>query len=343
MIISRAPLRVTFVGGGTDYPEFFNENLGCVVGSSIDKYVYFNLLTLPRFAEQNFRFTYRVTESVLNHEEISHPVIREILISRNSKQSLNMSTMADIPGNSGLGSSSSFTVAALKAFAEFDKLGSDADFLAQSAIKIERDQLKESGGWQDQYQAAFGGLRSYEFRVNSVEVSGPLILDSLYEELGKNFFLVKAGNPRGSSVNASKIINSIREKTILKELQELTDLAQACKSQLLKSGHDPISLIEILANYTKLGWEIKKGYNPNGVPIQVDDLIKHGLRNGASAGKLCGAGESGYVLFIVPTSRSSAFQKAFPNEDFVEVKLSQKGAETIYSQTISGRSRNEEQ
>lgn len=331
MITVRTPLRVTFIGGGSDYPDFFNTHMGCLVGASIDKYVYFQLLPLPKFAEQNFRFTYRTTESVDKYEDFSHPVIRELLISRGSQFPLNMGTMSDIPGNSGLGSSSSFTVAVIRALNEFDNLPTSPESLARKAIWLERERLNEAGGWQDQYQAAFGGLRAYRFSRSSVDVSPPLISSETYDDLKNNFFLVKVGSSRKSSDHAEKTRRLITEDRIRNELLELSNLAQACHDEILRNGSHSQSLIESLSKFTNLGWKIKKNYNPDAVPIEVDELIEYGLKHGASAGRLCGAGGSGFVLFIAPDSRCEELRQALPQNLTVPIRLSKLGAEVLHS------------
>ena len=334
MISIRTPLRITFVGGGTDFPEFFNQNPGCVVGASIDKYVYFNLLSLPKFAEQNFRFTYRTTESVHSFHDFSHPVIREILVDRNSQLPLNMGTMSDIPGNSGLGSSSSFSVAAITAFNVFDGHTTDPHVVARKAIWLEREKLQEEGGWQDQYQAAFGGLRCYTFTQNGVNVSNSLVPASVYESLDANFILVKVGSSRNSVLHSRKTRGLILDNKIQNDLMELAALAKSCEMEIAHSSSDSPAVLEILAKYTNLGWGLKKAYNPEAIPDEVNDLIEYGRKNGALAGRLCGAGGSGFVLFMVAKGKWQELLNALPLERTVPIRITSLGTEVIYDSNL---------
>jgi D-glycero-alpha-D-manno-heptose-7-phosphate kinase len=191
MIASSAPLRISYLGGGTDYQNYFSQYGGLVLGASINMKVYVFLNELSKVAEENVRFTYRKIESVTSLMEIKHPVVREVLKIYAPNERLNIATFADLPGKSGLGSSSAFTVAlitALQALAGNQNL--EPKFVAENAINIERKILNEVGGIQDHYHATCGNLRSYRFGNFETKISEPYYSDKILQELSQFHQLV---------------------------------------------------------------------------------------------------------------------------------------------------------
>lgn len=308
MIVVRAPLRVSFVGGGTDYPDFFEHETGFVLGTTINKYVYVSALSLPNFAEEEFRFTYRVTESVQKVSEFKHPVMRASLTEKKWKLPINIATMSDLPGRSGLGSSSSFTVALECALGEFVGQPSPPLEIAQKAIRIEREILGEKGGYQDQYQAAVGGFNLYEFKQKSVTAHPIKLSTSDQKYLSNSLVLVPMKNWRNSNEFASITAASMSSSELFTTYERLARTAKETHDMLI--AEDTIeNKFQHLSMVVANAWTEKVKLAKGTIEKPVLDVIELGLKLGASAGRLCGAGGTGFVLFMV---------KPDLREDFVE-------------------------
>jgi len=303
VFISSAPLRISFLGGGTDYPEFFREHEGAVFGAGINLRVFVNGLSLPPFANEKIRFTYRHVESVSSVGEIKHPVLKAVLMERQWKESLNIGTMADVAGNSGLGSSSAFTVALIALLDAMSEQPQKSPLdLACEAIRVERDILKESGGWQDQLFTSFGGLSEFKFYDGVITAANTLNnKDNIYERLSDFLMLLPIGGSRQSAKFAAKVSQSLNQGKILTELMELRNLTYevSAKFQSESSG-DVETLIEFLAKAMVEAWKIKKVTHGDFSMSEVDEIISRGIKSGALAGKLCGSGGGGFILFLCP-------------------------------------------
>lgn len=322
-------MRVSLLGGGSDYKRFFESSPGYVLGSSIDKFVYVSLLPLPEFAEEKYRFTYRITESVEKITEFKHPVIREVLIQRNWSQPINIGTMADLPGRSGLGSSSSFTVGLIKALDSFEGKLRPGYQLALEAVNIERNRLEESGGWQDQFHAAIGGLNLYKFSEKTVNALELIIQRDVSDYISASLVLVPMNNWRDSSKFAAVTeteIGSQNGKRLVEELAEITLEA----AQKLNSANTIKSKFQFLVEAMNYSWEIKKYLSKGGIQKPVFDTIKLGMENGALAGKLCGAGGTGFVLFLVPPAFRTEFVHRLDNFFAFPVSFSNSGSEILF-------------
>jgi D-glycero-alpha-D-manno-heptose-7-phosphate kinase len=313
MIVTRAPLRISFIGGGTDYPEHFLQNGGAVLGTSIDKYVYVTLLELSKYAPENLRFTYRETQSVFEFGDIKHPVVREVLREFKKVPRLNIGTASDLPGNSGLGSSSSFTVAFLLALKIH---GGDSNFdpewLAKEATRIEREVLSEKGGWQDQYHAAFGGFRLYEFSRDGVSVSPRLLNNSDQIELSKYFRLVKCGDSRISSFGAMATSEALSRKGAKSESDDQARLARELYMNL--KGKTVLEMSQLLFKAIESSFAYKTNFGETVIPCEVVTLGNRGKDLGATCFKLLGAGGSGFVLFGINPEESLYFDREFEKE-----------------------------
>ena len=298
MIISKTPLRVSFLGGGTDYPSFFNSNEGYVLGTTINKYVYVNILPLPEFAEERYRFTYRMTESVMDFKKFEHPVVREVLKEKNWTHPLNIATMADLPGRSGLGSSSSFTVGLLHALEHFGHHKVNPAHLAEESIRIERGLLAEPGGWQDQFQAAFGGFRLYKFHAGLVSSDFIEFESNFVEFISSSLVLLPMKNWRDSGAFAEVTSNKVETRYGQELARELARLALETSQQII-SNSSLEEKFEVLCSAINLAWGIKVNLSENSLDPKVLEKIQEGLAKGASAGRLCGAGGTGFLLFLV--------------------------------------------
>jgi D-glycero-alpha-D-manno-heptose-7-phosphate kinase len=225
MWISKTPLRASFLGGGTDYPSHFQNHPGAVLGGTIDKYVYTSALPLAGIAEQRFRITYRTTESVSEINAIQHPVIREALRLYGWDKPINIATMSDLPGGTGLGSSSAFTVGFINLLHRMRGVELTRYELARHAIHMEQEILKENVGVQDQIHAAFGGLARYEFTANSFSIEPLRMTTDRLAMINRSMLLVYTGAQR----NASAVLGTQEARTksganlgYLREMYEMT-------------------------------------------------------------------------------------------------------------------------
>lgn len=326
MIIIQTPLRVSFLGGGTDFPEFFAENGGAVLGSSIDKYIYHTISKFPSWLfEHNIRFSYRKVEQVKHLDEIEHTPFKEILREYEVKSDIEVNLASDLPSFTGLGSSSSFTVGLIKGI-----LAQKGQFISQkelalAAIKIEREILKESVGFQDQVFAAYGGLNvirfsgSNEFHVERLQIS-----ETVHEQLNENLIMIFTGvTRRANDIEKKKITNLKNIKPQLYQILGLVEEGLTC----LHIGKD----LDDFGRLLHENWELKKSLSADVSDSQIDDIYEKGLKHGALGGKILGAGGGGFLLFYVPKHRQPAFRKAFSEMHEVKIKLNAHGSAVIHS------------
>jgi D-glycero-alpha-D-manno-heptose-7-phosphate kinase len=331
VILIKAPLRISFIGGGSDFKNHFelNEKGGCIVGSSIDKYVYLAALPQPPFEEHRFRFTYRITEAVKEVDKIQHPVVRETLKFFKYSNPLNIATMADLPGRSGLGSSSAFTTAFVQLMSHITNQELGKADIAKLAILIERDILCEAGGMQDQYHSAVGGLREYQFKQAAVTYSEIIPDEVFHNLLSDQLFLIATGDFRDSTKFAQLTESSIKEGVASDALEKITQAAKDLSVALMnaKDAHEKIGLVGEAINF---GWAQKLRVS-KPKDKSVEELLAHGMSKGATASKLCGAGGSGFGLFLVAPENQSKFIQSFPERDIVRCRLESAGV-TIVNQ-----------
>ena len=226
MIITKTPFRMSFFGGGTDIPEFFNENGGAVLSTTFDKYCYVNVRHLPRFFDYSTELTYSKTERVTKVEDIRHPAIRNAMKYLDMHE-IRLTYEADLPARSGLGTSSSFAVGMLDAFYALKGKYADKKKLADEAIYLERELCQEAGGWQDQIAASYGGLNRINFNANGYEVLPVIISPERKKKLNENLMMYFTGFTRFSSeIQIANQISAGEKKTQLKEMMALVDEAE---------------------------------------------------------------------------------------------------------------------
>lgn len=295
MIVGSAPLRVSLLGGGSDVPSFFVDHVGAVLGGSINLRVYVCVIKMVEFADYPFRFTYRQVDNANVKSEIKHPVWRTLLESRPEIKRINAATFSDIPGNSGLGSSSSFTVAAIAALNGYLGIEWGNERISNEAIRVERVELAESGGWQDQLHATYGGFRLYTLSGENVTIGEELLTTEERRLLNKSSILVKIGQGRKSSEFHSSADVQI-SKTRGSDLDSQAKLA-IHGAEILSAEREWSSKLDSICELMLENWQIKKSFFARSA-TGVDELIAFGLNNGAKSAKLCGAGGSGFILFI---------------------------------------------
>ncbi len=299
---TQAPLRVSLFGGGTDFPEYFNNNKGAVLGFSINKYIYTFASQMHESVDSKFRISYKNMEQVNHIKDINHPIIRTIL-SKNSlfkKNKWHFGTLADVPAGTGLGSSSAFTVSFLELINKISKKKKSKINIAKQANMIERNILKENVGLQDTFHSSIGGLNIFKFYKNKTVIHKVKISKNKINLLNKSMVMCYVGNPRKSS-NISKLhIKKIKNRKNENYLNEMYLSVEKAKKILLGYNGD-VMLIE-LGNLLNQNWNMKKNLSEKISNKKIDNIINIGLKNGAYGAKLCGAGGGGFVFFLIKES-----------------------------------------
>jgi D-glycero-alpha-D-manno-heptose-7-phosphate kinase len=324
--ISKTPLRVSLFGGGSDFKEYYNEYGGAVLGGTIDKYIITTCLGLPKFSQKKYKLSYRTTEEVVSHSEFSHPVVRAVLAEMDWKRPLNLSTMSELPGGTGLGSSSAFTVGLINLLNRARGVILSPIEIANQAYKIEHDILGERGGFQDQLHASIGGLNFYEFSDDGVKIKPMNLRNDLFELLNEEVMLVFTGAQRFSSHITESYLQRLNSNSNNSQIKEMVALAHYAKNILLseKSSSYILNEIALLLNES---WKLKKNLSSEISNQHINDMYEHGLKSGARAGKLCGAGSCGFMLFIVPKCFQGAFIDQFGSNFIIKFKFTDHGTQ----------------
>ena len=322
MIITQTPFRMSFFGGGTDFPDFYREHGGAVISTSFDKYCYVNVRHLPRFFDYATELSYSKIERVVDVEEIKHPAIREAMKFLDMHE-LRLTYEADLPARSGLGTSSSFAVGMLNAFYALKGKYADKKKLADEAIYLERVLCKESGGIQDQIAAAFGGLNRINFNAEGYEVKPVIISPERKRQLNRNLMLFFTGFSRFSSDIQETTQKALADKE--KQLLEMLSLVDDAE-RILTSKTD-LNEFGRLLDYT---WKLKRGISSQISTGTIDDLYDRGMKAGALGGKLLGAGGGGFLLFYVGEDKREAGDQAMEDLLYVPFRFENSGTRVIY-------------
>ena len=323
MIITRTPFRMSFFGGGTDFPDFYKQHGGSVISTTFDKYCYLTVRHLPRFFEYTSQIVYSRTESVKNVDDIEHPAVREAMKYLDMHE-LRISYDADLPARSGLGTSSSFAVGLLNAFYALKGKYADKRKLADDAIYLERELCKESGGVQDQIAASFGGLNRIVFNADGYEVEPIIISPERKEALNDNLMLFFTGFSRFSSDIQKGTESVIKDKS--KELLEMLSLVDTAQG-ILTSKEKDLNEFGRLLDYT---WMLKRGIESKISTNEIDVLYKQAMDAGAVGGKLLGAGGGGFLLFYVEKDKQEHVKKAMNKLLHVPFEFESGGTKVIY-------------
>ena len=324
MIISRTPFRVSFFGGGTDYPAWFKEHGGAVLATTIDKYCYISVRVLPPFFAHRYRLVYSIVENVTEITEIQHPAVRAVLQWNGSSKGLEIHHDGDLPARSGLGSSSSFTVGLINALKALDGRLISKEELAHDAIHIEQCVLREPVGSQDQISAAFGGFNRIAFRPDGSFDLEPIILPrERQEELESHLMLFFSGISRYSSdIAQTKVDNIANRARELTSMYEMVDQA----IDILRNPATPITEFGQLLNES---WCLKKRLSERVSTQFIDEVYATALGAGAVGGKVLGAGGGGFILFFVSPEQQAAVRDALKELIHVPVKLETAGSRIV--------------
>lgn len=298
MIIARAPLRISFVGGGTDLPAFYTKSPGRVLSAAINKYVYVSATRTPF---NTVAVRYSTGESVSHPRELKNDRVREALIDFGIERNIEISTFSHLPGKTGLGSSSAFSVALMKALGTFQGRRLDASACAEGACRLELDLLKEPIGKQDQYASAFGGINVLEFNSDGAVGVEPLALDfKLRLDFERHLLLFFTGIVRDASSILSEQRENTSEHAHTETLKAMAQSVDAFKDALLRGN------FETLGRMLHDGWERKRTLASGVSNTILDELYAIGRSRGAQGGKVLGAGGGGCILFLVePKNRET--------------------------------------
>ena len=326
MIISKTPFRVSLFGGGSDFPEWYRNHSGSVIGTTIDKYCYISVRILPPFFEHKHRIVYGETELVQKIKDIKHPSVQACLERFGEAEGFEIHHDGDLPARSGLGSSSSFTVGLINALNALKGARISKEDLALSAINIEQNVLKEAVGSQDQVWAAYGGFNRIdfgtksgkEFNVRPVYTSGDRL-----DLLNQHLLLFFTGQNRTANEIEKDKISHINENTLAYEkLRDMVGHAQ----EVLDNDRCDLTEIGLMMNES---WHIKKGLSKNVSNTLMDSYYSAGLDGGATGGKLLGAGGGGFMLFFAHPDCHSVIKKRLKPLIHVNFKFETEGSQII--------------
>lgn len=324
MIITRTPFRVSFFGGGSDYPVWFEKNGGAVLSASINKYCYITCRYLPPFFEHKSRIVWSKIEPVKEVNEIQHPAVREILKHLNVQKGVEIHHDADLPARSGLGSSSSFSVGLLHALHALKGNMLTKQQLALEAIHVEQNRLKENVGCQDQAAAAFGGLNKIEFSSPHIFAVHPIaVRPERYHALQDHLMLFFTGLARSASEVAAEQIKNTPTKE--KEISAMVAMVPEA-IQILKGNGS----LEDFGKLLHESWQLKRSLSSQISNAFIDETYAAGIEAGATGGKILGAGGGGFILFFVKPELQKKVRERLKHLLYVPVRFEHVGSQIIH-------------
>ncbi len=323
MIITKTPFRMSFFGGGTDMPAFFNEHGGAVISTTFDKYCYVTVRHLPPFFDYTSELVYSRIEQVDSIEKIEHPLVRNCIKFLDMHE-LRVNYESDLPARTGLGTSSSFAVGLLNAFYALKGKYASKKQLADEAIYVERELCKESGGWQDQIAAAFGGFNRIDFKDNGYKVSPIIISPGRKQRLNDNLLLFFTGFSRFSSEIQKSTEAAIKDKTA--QLREMLALVNEAQEVLVNDKSD----LDDFGRLLDTTWRLKRQTGAKISTGSIDELYEKGIKAGALGGKLLGAGGGGFLVFYVQPEKRQAVLAAMRDLLHVPFAFENGGTQVLY-------------
>jgi len=325
MIISRTPFRISFFGGGTDYPVWYKHHKGAILATSINKYCYITCRFLPPFFEHKYRVVYSVVENTKKISEIKHPAVRETLKYMKIKRGVELHHDGDLPARAGLGTSSSFTVGLINALHALQGKMITKRQLALDAINVEQNMIKENVGSQDQITAAFGGFNKIEFDVDEEFKIYPVtIKNNRLKLLQDHMMLFFTGFSRTASKIAQEQIKKTPERE--KELKRMAEMVDEAINILNESSSDLNDFGRLLHET----WMIKRKLTSKITNDTIDKIYDKAIKAGAIGGKLLGAGGGGFILFFVNPSDQKKIKDSLKNLLYVPFRFENLGSQIIY-------------
>lgn len=304
MIITRTPFRISFFGGGTDYPVWYKEHGGAVLSAAIDKYCYINCRRLPPFFDYNYKMVYTQVEEVQSLQQLKHPVIPAVVKYLGIENGLEIHHDADLPARSGMGSSSAFIAGLLNALHAYKGEHASKAKLLHESLDIEQNVLGENVGSQDQTSAVFGGLNQIQFlRTGHIQVDPLTVSKERMQELNDHLLLFFSGVQRRASDVAASFIPTLKEKS--KQLNLMHGMVEEAIT-ILSEGRD----IQEFGRLLHESWQLKRSLGSKISNDECDDIYSLARKAGALGGKILGAGGGGFMLFFVPPERHTAVKSA---------------------------------
>lgn len=324
LVVTRTPLRISFVGGGTDLPGFYEEEPGMVLSTTIDKHLYVTVKRHGELFDEGFRLNYSQTEHVQRLEEVKNHIARECLRLLAIDPPIYISTIADLPEFSGLGSSSSFAVGLLNALHAYRGERVSAGQLAEEASSVEIDILKRPIGKQDHYAAAFGGLNLFCFQPDgSVTVEPQRLADGALDRLFDHLMVFWTAMRRDAgAVLGEQQANTSRNRGLLQEMRAHARTLQA----MMRNGCDPLACGRLLDET----WRLKRQLASTISNSRIDGWYEQAKRAGAVGGKICGAGGGGFLLLVAPPERRDPVRRALADLTEVTIRYEAQGSRILF-------------
>ena len=332
MILTRSPLRISLFGGGTDFPEWFKENNGLVIGGTINKYNYIHARYLPNIFKFNYRLRYFKTELVKKVNNIKHGPYREILKTYNlDKSQIEIIHTSDLPALSGLGSSSSSTVSAINAISALKGSFINKKNLANLAIKIEREVLRENVGCQDQIFSSFGGFNCIRFK-SDVDFSVENLINNKEKLslINKSSILIWSGIQREGQILEREKIKKIQNKIISHNLKNIQFISEKAYEEFSKSDWDLKEIGKLMNEY----WYQKKQLSKKVTNKKINKICEIANMNGAYGVKLLGAGGGGFVFILCPPKKKTLILKKLLRFGSVDFQFENSGSSVIYNKQL---------
>ena len=325
MIICRTPTRISFFGGGTDYPIWYEKNGGSVLSTTINKYSYITVRYLPKFFDYKYRIRYYKTEEANNLSEIEHPSVRECAKFVGIEEGFEMAHNSDLPAGSGLGSSSTFTVGMLHSLYALKSYMPSRRELAVNALHVEQELIGEAVGSQDQIAAAWGGFNKITFGgERNFEVDPIILSKDRLKEFQDNLLLCFTGYARSAPEIAKIQISETPSR--YRELNDMQSLTKAA-FELLK---DSLGDIDEFGSMLNSQWRIKKSLSSRITNSKLDEIYDTGIKNGAIGGKILGAGGGGFMLFYAKKEKHQKIIESLSSKLFVPFRFDNSGSKIIY-------------
>ena len=324
MVVTRTPLRVSFFGGGTDYPVWYREYGGSVLSTTINKCCYITCRWLPPFFDYHSRISYSRVENVDRNDTIEHPSVRGCLQYLNVEEGVEVHHVADLPARTGLGTSSAFTVGLLLGLHALQDQMRDKHALASEAIHVEQELLHEAVGSQDQVNAAYGGFNRINFNTDgSIEVKRMLTSPTRLAELEQHLALYFTGFSRTASEVAREQVRITPHKK--KELEMMRQLVDEAETIVTTPGRS----LDEFGSLLDESWQIKRTLTQRITNSTINEIYEAGINAGALGGKLLGAGGGGFMLFFVPPERREALRMRLRKLLCVPFSFSNKGSHVV--------------
>ena len=325
MIISKTPYRISFFGGGSDYPNWYRKYGGEVLSSTIDKYVYVSCRQLPKFFDHKYRIVYSNIEEVKRTKDIKHIVVRKIIEKMKIKKGIELHYDGDLPAQSGMGSSSSFIVGCMNIFLSLQSFKLNKKKLAKKSLDFEQKILKELVGSQDQIAASYGGLNSIKFSKDGSYLVNPLKINkSTKDNLNKRLYLVFTGNQRRAHDIASTYVKTLLTNK-MQEMKLIQGYVKKAK-EYLKSNK-----LDDFGDLLDESWKKKKELSKNISSEYIDEIYAKALNSGALGGKILGAGGGGFFLFYVNKDKIINFKRSLKNFIITDFKFENEGSKIIFN------------